>query len=410
MKKRRHSILLVDDESGILDVLYNALVDKYAVYRASGAVEALDILKGNSVDLILSNQPMPASVGGEVFPETGKSPSSPGRVLRTGGADLQRAVDAILGGSIETSIKAPWVEDPILPIALVVLNVRLKQNAEEKKRLEMQLVRNEKMASLGELTAGVAHELNTPLSFIHANLLNLKKFYDKITVLLDCYEQIDLPGDVKKGIQEKKKEINYDYIKERMGKMIDRSSVGTDRMNQIIQDLKSFSRMDAGKFTVSDINANIETTLGIMSHEAKNRIEIKREFGNLPPIACYIGKLNQVFLNLLVNACHAIEDKGEIRIKTELGNGMVKIQISDTGRGISKDIIDHIFDPFFTTKPVGQGTGLGLSISRNIIKQHKGEISVKSDPGRETTFTIRIPANLDEAVSDRGGSMAPAGK
>ncbi len=287
-----------------------------------------------------------------------------------------------------------------LTAVLEALNARLKKAIEERKRVESQLVQNAKMASLGELVAGIAHEINNPLGFIHANLGNLKKFSKKIIGLIESYDQVDIPGEAKEEFEKRKKEVNYDYLRSRMPEMIERSAVGADRMKKIIQDLRSFSRLDAAEFAEADINGAIETTLGIMFHEYKNRIGIKKELGNLPAVECYISRLNQVFMNLLINACHAIEDKGEIGIKTGTEDETVKIEISDTGKGIPDDAIDKIFDPFFTTKPVGQGTGLGLSISHGIIEQHKGEISVKSNSGEGTTFTIRIPIHLKKEDLD----------
>ena len=319
-----------------------------------------------------------------------------GRILLTGYSDLHPVVDAINKGAIDRYMTKPWDKDQIVRIVLEVLNARLKQAIEERKRVESQLVQNAKMASLGELVAGVAHELNNPLGFIHANMGNLKKFSRKLLDLIEAYDAMDLTEAVRKEVDERKKAVNYDYLRTRITEMIDRTSVGAERMKKIIQDLKSFSRLDAAEYAEADLNEAIETTLGIMFHEYKNRIEIIKEFGMLPPIECYIAKLNQVFMNLLVNACHAIPDKGEIRIKTSTENGSAKIEISDTGGGIPEHFMDKIFDPFYTTKPVGKGTGLGLSISHGIIKQHHGEIYAKSDPGEGTTFTIKIPIHQEE--------------
>ena len=277
---------------------------------------------------------------------------------------------------------------------------RLRRAIDERKRVESQLVQKAKMASLGELVAGIAHELNNPLGFIYANLGNMKKFSKKILDLVESYDHLDLPEKTREAVENKKEEINFDYLKKRMPEMIERSGVGADRMKKILLDLKSFSRLDAADFAEADINAAIETTLNIMHNEYKNRITMKKEFGDLPLVECYIAKLNQLFMNLLINACHAIEGKGEIRIKTETQNGSVHIEISDTGGGISEDIREKIFDPFFTTKPVGKGTGLGLSISHGIVKQHKGEIEVKSCPGKGTTFTIKIPMRLENEGLD----------
>jgi signal transduction histidine kinase len=400
MTEKQYSILVVDDEKDIIDALYDTFSDKYEVYKANSAAEAMDILKENRVDLVISDQRMPDMTGVELFTEMEKDHPDVGKVLLTGYSDLQAVVDAINKGSVDRYVTKPWDDNEIIHIVLEVLNARLKQAIEEGKRVESQLVQNAKMASLGELVAGIAHELNNPLGFIHANLGNLKKFSKKVIGLIDSYDEVDLSGEAREKVESRKKEINYEYLRKRMTEMIERSAVGADRMKKIIQDLKSFSRLDAAEFAEADIHEAIETTLGIMFHEYKNRIEIKREFGTLPLVECYIARLNQVFMNLVVNACHAIEDKGEIRIKTSTENGMARIEISDTGGGIPEDVVNRIFDPFFTTKPVGKGTGLGLSISHGIIKQHKGEISAKSKQGEGTTFTIKIPVHMEKETLD----------
>ena len=400
MAEKQQTVLLVDDERDILDALYDTFVDKYEVFKANSAAEAMDILKENHVDLIISDQRMPDTTGVELFAQIEEEHPHVGRVLLTGYSDIGAVVDAINKGAVDKYITKPWDDDQIVHIVLEVLNARLKKAIEERKRVESQLVQNAKMASLGELVAGIAHEINNPLGFIHANLGNLKKFSKKMFGLIETYDQVDIPEETKEEFEKRKKEVNYDYLRSRMPEMIERSAVGADRMKKIIQDLKSFSRLDAAEFAEADINGAIETTLNIMFHEYKNRIEVKKEFGNLPVIECYIARLNQVFMNLLVNACHAIEDKGEIRIKTGIEDETIKIEISDTGKGIPGDVTDKIFDPFFTTKPVGKGTGLGLSISHGIVKQHKGEISVKSKVGEGTTFSIKIPIHLKKEDLD----------
>jgi signal transduction histidine kinase len=264
----------------------------------------------------------------------------------------------------------------------------------EIRELDPHLVHNAKMSLMGELLAGIAHEIKNPLSFVQSNMGNLKKFLDKIIALIETYDQLGIPEDVKKEIEKKKAEINYDYVISRLKEMTERSKGGVDRITKIVTGISSFSRRETDKVEEADINNAIDTTLDITFHEYKNRIDIIKEYGNLPPVECNIGKLTPVFMNLLVNACQAIADKGDIKIKTARENGMVKIEISDTGSGIPDDVADRIFDPFFTTKPEGKGTGIGLSISRDIIKEHQGEISVNSEVGEGTTFTIKVPISM----------------
>ena len=389
--EKKYSILVVDDERDVLEALYDTFVEKYNVFMANSAQEALEILKNNHVDLIMSDQRMPDTTGVELLAEVEEKYPHLGKIPLTGYSDLPAVVDAINKGSVDKYLSKPWNDTEITHVVLEVMNTRLKRAMDERKMLESQLVQSAKMASLGELVAGIAHELNNPLGFIYANLGNLKKFYAKILGLLETYEGLELSEEDRAGIKQKQEEINYEYLKTRIEQMIDRSAVGADRMKKIIMDLKSFSRLDSAEFAESDINEAIEITLGIMTNEYKNRVEITRKFGDLPLVECYIAKLNQVFMNLIVNACHAIEGEGEIIIETAIENDMVRIEVSDNGKGIPEDVADKIFDPFFTTKPVGVGTGLGLSVSHGIIKQHKGEISVKSKVGEGSTFTIIFP-------------------
>ncbi len=181
-----------------------------------------------------------------------------------------------------------------------------------------------------------------------------------------------------------------------MKEIIERSAEGVKRVVKIIQDMKTFSRIDRVELSDVDINEAIEIILGLMVNEYKYGIEIKKDYGQLPLVRCFGTKLSQVFMNLLINACQAVEGKGAIGIKTYKEKDMVYIEISDTGKGIPEDIKDRIFDPFFTTKPVGKGTGLGLSISHGIVTEHKGEIIVKNTPERGTTFIVKIPVDVEK--------------
>ncbi|MEE8397855.1 MAG: ATP-binding protein [Desulfobacterales bacterium] len=395
MAEKQYSLLIVDDEQDILDALYDTFSSKYEVHTAVNAADALDILEKREITLVMSDQRMPGTTGTELFAQIEKSYPHVGKILFSGFSDIQVVIDAINEGSVDQFVSKPWDEHDITHIVLEVINTRLKKEFEERKQIESQLVQSAKMASLGEMVAGIAHELNNPLGFIYANLRNMKKFSTKIIELIDSYDQLDIPEETRKIIDERKKEVRYDYITKRVIDMIDRSQVGGDRMKTIIQDLKSFSRLDAAEIDDADLNGAIDVTLSIMISEYKNRIEIKKAYGDIPPVECYIGKINQVFMNLLVNACHAIEGKGEIYIATSMEGDRVMIEIRDTGSGIPEASLERIFDPFFTTKKSGAGTGLGLSISNAIIKQHHGEIKVNSVIGEGTLFTITLPVAMD---------------
>jgi signal transduction histidine kinase len=185
--------------------------------------------------------------------------------------------------------------------------------------------------------------------------------------------------------------IHYPFIREDLKTLIDNFTEGARRINTIVSDLRTFSRMDTDTISEIDLHASLEMSLNLLRNQYRNRIEIHREYGDIPRIQGYSGKLSQVFMNLLSNAFHAVKDKGEVWIRTRSSNGTVEVEIEDNGIGIPREYLKRIFEPFFTTKPVGQGTGLGLSISYGIIEQHHGKIHVASIPEKGSTFTVRLP-------------------
>ncbi|KJU86628.1 multi-sensor signal transduction histidine kinase [Candidatus Magnetobacterium bavaricum] len=269
----------------------------------------------------------------------------------------------------------------------------LRSTNEQLKQSQEQLVQSEKMRSLGQLVAGIAHEINNPLGFLITNTNNLMKFVNSFVTLIETFNLFDIPQDVRTNINAMKEELNYEHLKVRTTEMIERSRIGLDRIKNVVSGLKTYSRMDRSEILETDINESISVTLSLLTHEFRDRITIVTDYGDIPLIKCYSSQLNQVFMNILINACHAIEGEGEIKIKTSIENDMLRIDISDTGKGIPLEIQDRLFDPFFTTKPIGEGTGLGLSISLGIIKKHKGDIVVESTEGKGTTFTITLPLN-----------------
>jgi signal transduction histidine kinase len=249
------------------------------------------------------------------------------------------------------------------------------QNAQE------QLVQTEKMASLGQLVAGIAHEIKNPLNFIYGNTGFLADYTRKLQNLVEAFERFpSISEEDRKQILQQKEAIHYSFIKEDLKILIDNFSEGAQRINTIVSDLRAFSRMDADTISEIDVHASLEMSLNLLRNQYKNRIEIHKEYGDIPKIEGYSGKLNQVFMNLLSNAFHAVREKGDVWIRTRSNDRAVEIEIEDSGMGIPQENLKRIFEPFFTTKPVGQGTGLGLSISYGIIEQHHGKIQVSSAP------------------------------
>jgi signal transduction histidine kinase len=261
-----------------------------------------------------------------------------------------------------------------------------------------QLVQTEKMASLGQLVSGIAHEIKNPLNFIYGNTGFLGDYTQKLQALVESLENLpSLSDDDRMEIARQKEAIHYAFIKNDLRILIDNFSEGARRINTIVSDLRTFSRMDTDAISDVDLHASLEMSLNLLRNQYKNRIEIHKEYGDIPKIQGYSGKLNQVLMNLLSNAFHAIRENGDVWIRTRSHNGAVEIEIEDNGAGIPRENLKRIFEPFFTTKPVGQGTGLGLSISYGIIEQHQGKIHVNSTPQKGSTFTVRLPIFQEKA-------------
>ncbi len=270
----------------------------------------------------------------------------------------------------------------------------------ELKIAQSQITQQEKMASIGQLAAGVAHEINNPTGFIMSNLGSFQKYVDKLTEFMGVQTEAlsQLPAEQTEEIQKKRKALKVDFITEDIKCLVKESLDGADRIKKIVQDLKSFSRVDEAEQKMADINAGIESTINIVWNELKYKVTLHKEFGDIPQTKCNPGQLNQVFMNMLVNAAHAIEKQGDLTVKTWFippcageDGGWINVSIADTGSGIPADKLTRIFEPFYTTKEVGKGTGLGLSIAYDIVKKHKGEIQVESELGNGTMFTVKIP-------------------
>jgi len=261
-----------------------------------------------------------------------------------------------------------------------------------------QLIQTEKMASLGQLVAGIAHEIKNPLNFIYGNTGFLSDYTQKLQDLVDSIEKIpSISPEDRQYIQRLKEGIHYKFIQEDLKVLIGNFTEGAKRINTIVSDLRTFSRMDTDTVSEVDLHASLEMSLNLLRNQYKNRIEIHKEYGDIPKIQGYSGKLNQVFMNLLANAFHAVQGKGEVWIRTRCNEEAVEVEIEDTGVGIPKEHLKRIFEPFFTTKPVGLGTGLGLSISYGIIEQHQGKIHVTSVPQKGSCFVVTLPISQEKA-------------
>ncbi|GAA4094740.1 sensor histidine kinase [Mucilaginibacter panaciglaebae] len=281
----------------------------------------------------------------------------------------------------------------------------LNQSLDDLKQAQSQLVDSEKMASLGQLTAGIAHEINNPINFVTSNINPLKRDVEMILDVMNTIENVsqsDAPvEEKKKQIEEYKEEVDFDYLVMEIRHLIKGIYEGASRTAEIVKGLKIFSRLDEDDLKRTDINEGLESTLIIANNLVGSKTKIIRDYGELPLVECYAGKLNQVFLNIISNAAYAIDKKfgdndgGEIKVSTTIDKGNVEIAIADNGIGMNEQTVKKIFEPFFTTKDVGEGTGLGMSIAYNTIKKHNGQIVVNSEVGKGTEFILKIPAVYD---------------
>jgi len=294
---------------------------------------------------------------------------------------------------------------------------RLKEAYDKLNQMQAQLLQSEKLASLGQLSAGVAHELNNPIGFVHSNLGTLAEYVRDVKSLLEKYASLEKRMPTDKPCRELVREI--EGFKERIGlqsmlddfdKIISESQEGAQRVKTIVQNLKDFAHRDKGRLELADINKGIESTLNIVWNELKYKATVTKKLGLIPEVECFPQQLNQVFMNLLVNAAQAIEEKGEITIKTYHSGKSVVVEISDTGVGILHENLEHIFEPFFTTKEVGKGTGLGLSVVYGIIESHGGKIEVESEVGKGSTFRVILPVRGRQdhmEMSEAAGGRSP---
>lgn len=263
----------------------------------------------------------------------------------------------------------------------------------EIKNTQSTLVQSAKMISLGQIVAGVAHELNNPIAFIYSNMHHLFEYIEKVKELVGAYRAIypHLKAEDRLRLEELDEKLEVDYVLKDMEDLTKSCVEGANRTKEIVLGLRTFSRMDESDFKLADLHEGLRNTLKLLASELKGRITVQEDFGPLPQVECSLSQLNQVFMNLLSNAAHAIEGRGTIQIRTRHLGNEVKIEIEDSGSGMPLEIQEKIFDPFFTTKKVGQGTGLGLSIAYGLIQKHHGQISVKSQVGKGTCFTILLP-------------------
>lgn len=411
-------ILIVDDTPTNLDVIFQTLNDaKFQLAIAPSGERAIQQIERRPPDLILLDVMMPGIDGFETCRRIKKNPKTADIpiIFMTALSDTDSKVQALEIGAVDYITK-PFQEKEVLArvkshLQLYRLTKNLEQQVAQKafelEASQLQLIHKEKMSALGNLVAGVAHEINNPLGFLSGNLAPAENYVRDILSLIELYEQkFPNPGE---EIETKIKNIELDYIQEDLPNLLNSMHDGINRIENISNSLRTFSRADTEYPVIFNLHEGLDSTIFILKHRLKATktrpdIEIIKEYGQIPQIECFAGQLNQVFMNLIANAIDALDESyksnqqnksnaGYIRIYTNLTQQQtVQIIIQDSGIGIPESVISRIFDRLFTTKAVGKGTGLGLAIARQIVvEKHHGAIYVDSIPGQGTKFTIEIP-------------------
>lgn len=274
-------------------------------------------------------------------------------------------------------------------------NGQLRQTLASLAGTQEQLLRSGKMASIGQLAAGVAHEINNPIGYVHSNLGSLQEYLHSLFQLIEAYERALRAPDPRAmltGLEDIRKRCDFEFIRVDLPQLMAESREGIERVTQIVRNLKEFSYSDHEQsWRSADLHAGLESTINIVWNELKYKVTLERNYGKLPLVQCRLSELNQVFMNMLLNASQAIVERGTITLSTGVEGSEVWVQFEDTGQGMTEEVRQSIFDPFFTTKPVGSGTGLGLSISYGIVESHNGRIEVHSTPGAGSCFRITLP-------------------
>jgi two-component system, NtrC family, sensor kinase len=400
------TILVVDDNPANLDVLRALLTrDGYRVRVATSGAQAIRSARARPPDMILLDVNMPEMDGFEACAHLVAEPALAGVpvLFVSAEVDAESVVYGLAMGAVDYITKPVRAEELRARVEahLALRHTRLeleRQNA-ELKRAQAMLVQSEKMAAVGVLTAGIAHELNNPINYLRSSAHTLQRLVSALSLFCEAAEGLDLPqgSPARAELDELVRRHRVQHVIEGAGELAGNITMGADRAAEIVEGLRSFSRLDKAEQEVVDLHDGIEATLLLLRHRTKGGVVIERDFGVLPPVRCFPGKLNQLLMNLLVNAIDAVEPEGAGRVcvRTRVveadGTTWAGITIDDSGPGVPPDRRDRIFEPFYTTKPLGRGVGLGLSISYGIAREHEGVIRVGESPSGGARFEILLP-------------------
>jgi two-component system NtrC family sensor kinase len=418
-------ILVVDDDEQVRVLFADYLGERYSCATAADGQEALAHLARETFALVISDVQMPGLGGTELLRKITENFPDTAVVMVSGIGRTQRVLDAVRLGAFDYLVKPCeldvlelTVERALERRALLCSarrykldlerrNEELRESKEKLERLQAQMVHSEKMASLGQLAAGVAHELNNPAGFIFGNMEILKECTSGLERLLKFYETASLSAEESAQVRRIKDEIDYENTLDDLCSILADCHDGAERIRDVVQNLRTFSRLDEADFKKVDIHEGLDATIRLLSrYYTSGEVELYRDYADLPLVDCYAGQLNQVWMNLLANAAHAVKDGGDVRVTTRQEGQMAVVRVSDTGIGIAPEYLKKIFDPFFTTKPVGDGTGLGLSVTYSIIERHGGTITVESHLGVGTTFTVTIPIDAKPGAGKQSDRLS----
>jgi len=409
-------LLIVDDEAKVCSLFAQLLNARYSCETAANAQEALDWLQREPFALVITDIQMPGIGGIELLRKITELYRNTAVIVVSGIDRTQRVIDAIRMGASDYLVKPCDLDvlelcvDRALERRALLRNAnRYKEDLEKRnlelarrkaelERIQAQLVHSEKMASLGQLAAGVAHELNNPAGFVLSNMAALPEYLHELRRILSSALKPSSCAVDAASPTGSSAPVDSERLLSDLESIAADSYSGAERIRDIVQNLRLFSRLDEADLNQVNLHEGIESTIRLLSqYYSSPAITVRREYGVIAPIECYAGQLNQVWMNLLVNAAQAIGDsRGEVSINTSSDGDRALVRISDTGNGIEPEHLNRIFDPFFTTKPVGEGTGLGLSISHGIVLRHGGTLTVESSPGRGATFSVTLPLHINE--------------